>query len=60
MFIVTIVNRAEFNSVIKKFVVEEKQRAYFLGDLWQTKFQDATEDKWDNFEYRIEEVEVME
>ena len=54
MFIVTIVNRAEFDKEVKKFIVEEKQRAYFLGDAWKTKFQDAAEDKWDNFEYRIE------
>lgn len=60
MFIVTIVNRAEFDREVKKFIVEEKQRAYFLGDLWQTKFQDAAEDRWDNFEYRIEEVEVIQ
>lgn len=60
MFIVTIVNRAEFDKEVKKFVVEEKQRAYYLGDFWQHRFQDQTEDKWDDFEYRIEEVEVIE
>jgi len=60
MFLVTIENRADFNKVVKQFLVEDRQRAYYLADYHLMRIQDAAEDKWDRFEFNVTEIEVLE
>lgn len=60
MFLVTIVNKAEFNKIVKRFVVEDRERAWYLADAFTMRIQDESCDGWDRFEFTVSEIEVME
>lgn len=58
MYLVEIYNKAEFCDIVKRFICEDESRANFLAGCHLYRFADSG-DEYDNFDYRVIEIEVL-